>query len=106
MLTAPEPVWARARAINVAHDLLSDPHERAAYDRERQRLASRAAGLHAVEGVRQRYRDVRPPPTVPRELRPGAFDPDRRDPLNLGCLLALFSLLMTTFLYAIFNIRA
>lgn len=97
---------ARARAINLAHDLLSDPHERAAYDRERQRLAARAAATHVVEGTGQRYREVRPKPIVPREMRPGAFDPDRREPLNLAWLLILFSALMTVFLYALVNIRS
>lgn len=102
---SPADGGARARAINVAHDLLSDPHERAAYDRERLRLAARMAAVRVPEGGGVRYREVRPRPVVPREMRPGAFDPDRREPLNLGCLLVLFSALMTVFLYAIFNMR-
>ena len=102
---SPADGGARARLINAAHDLLSDPHERAAYDRERNARLARAAAFHAGQSG-PRHRDVRATPRVPRELRPGAFDPDRnhREPLNLAWLLALFSFLLSVLLYGIVNV--
>ena len=97
---APADGGARARAINAAHDLLSDPHERAAYDRDR--LARMAHHSMAATGPRP-PRDVRPAPIVPREMRPGAFDPDRKQPLNLAWLLILFASLLSVFLWGIIN---
>jgi curved DNA-binding protein CbpA len=96
---APADGGARAVLINEAYAILRDPDARAALDYDRRRMA-----MHTVVGPDQQghyVRPVHPRPIVPREMRPGAFDPDRREPLNIAWIVMLFAALLTVFLYGL-----